>query len=139
MFWGILGFVNGFVFGFGRKLEDAREEPVIGQNCAWGTQRDNFHVWAKLDTTQSHIFYHYLNSSKCWQLTRSRQSQGIRRKVSAAAVNNSGLGRSRKSNPETHFECFITTWWRWLIPPLAKVMRSLLSVLFQCFASFRWD
>ena len=26
-------------------MAHACEEPVTGQNCAWGTQRDNFHIW----------------------------------------------------------------------------------------------
>ena len=34
------------MLGFGRKMAQAREEPLTGQNWAWGTQRDNFHVWA---------------------------------------------------------------------------------------------
>ena len=34
------------MLGFGRKIANAHEEPLTGQNWAWGTQRDNFHVWA---------------------------------------------------------------------------------------------
>ena len=50
MFWGIFGFANGFMFGFGRKMTQTHEEPVTGQNWAWGTQTDNFHVCSKLVT-----------------------------------------------------------------------------------------
>ena len=45
-FLGILGFVNCFRLGFGRKMAHAREEPVSGQNIAWGIQKGNFHVCA---------------------------------------------------------------------------------------------
>ena len=33
------------MLGFGWKMEHPHGEPVSGQNCACGTQRDNFHVW----------------------------------------------------------------------------------------------
>ena len=37
------------MLGFGHKMAHAREEPVTGQNWAWGTKRDNFHVCSWTD------------------------------------------------------------------------------------------
>ena len=55
LFWGILGFVNGFMLGFVRKMAHACEEPVKGQNCVWGTKRENFHVWINLKLKKTRL------------------------------------------------------------------------------------